>query len=98
MEVSESNRLDVFKFGGTSVGSAEAIRLALTRVREAAPRIVAVVSAMTGVTDSLLSATQQALDGKLDAAGDAARGFESVHLDLVGWHWSGPSSHSTTRD
>lgn len=92
MESSKPDRLDVYKFGGTSVGSAEAIRLALSRVREAAPRIVAVVSAMTGVTDSLLAAMQHALAGSLESAREAARAFEEVHLELVGQLISTPNT------
>ncbi|RMF35609.1 MAG: aspartate kinase, partial [Chloroflexi bacterium] len=44
------------KFGGTSVGSAEAIRRTAEIVRATAaqwPRLVTVVSAMSGVTDAL---------------------------------------------
>src|SRR5688572_8843402 len=45
----------VLKFGGTSVGSAEAIqRVARIVARETRPRVV-VVSALSGVTDRLLA-------------------------------------------
>lgn len=73
----------VFKFGGTSVGSAEAIRLAVARVREAAPKVVAVVSAMNGVTDLLIHAAERALAGELDGSSEAARRFSALHLDLI---------------
>ncbi len=60
----------VMKFGGTSVGGPDAIRR-LTDVVGAAradwPRLAIVVSAMSGVTDSLLAAAQAAVNG------DAAR-------------------------
>ncbi len=62
----------VMKFGGTSVGSAQAIRQVMEIVRTARTsgewaRVVVVVSAMSKVTDMLLSGAQAA------AAGDEAR-------------------------
>ena len=58
------------KFGGTSVGSADAIRQAVAITQEAkeeAERVVIIVSAMSGVTDLLLDGTQAAVKG--DEAG-----------------------------
>ena len=49
------------KFGGTSLGSADAIRSAVDIIRAAQadwPRLVVVVSAMSGVTDALLLGAQ----------------------------------------
>lgn len=43
----------VYKFGGTSVGSAERIRGVVEVIREAPHRPVVVVSALSGVTDAL---------------------------------------------
>jgi aspartokinase/homoserine dehydrogenase 1 len=63
-------RLLVTKFGGTSVGSAEAIRglTAITaRNRESWEQVVVVVSALSGVTDSLLRIVRTAQSG--DAEG-----------------------------
>jgi aspartate kinase len=63
-------RLLVTKFGGTSVGSAEAIRglTAITaRNRESWEHVVVVVSALSGVTDSLLRIVRTAQSG--DAEG-----------------------------
>jgi aspartokinase/homoserine dehydrogenase 1 len=59
----------VMKFGGTSVGSAERISAACTLIAEQAARrpVVAVVSAMSKVTDLLLDTTRQAEAG--DEAG-----------------------------
>ena len=74
----------VFKFGGTSVGSAEAVRLAIARVREAAPRVVAVVSAMAGVTDLLHGAAEYALAGRREDAERAAHEFGARHVELIG--------------
>ncbi|HET8796426.1 MAG TPA: aspartate kinase, partial [Thermoanaerobaculia bacterium] len=56
--------VDVFKFGGVAVGSAEAIQIAAAHVQRgisATNRVAAVVSAANGVTDMLLAAAQAAL-------------------------------------
>lgn len=56
----------VIKFGGTSVGSADAIRRAVDIVlanREAGPPVAVVVSAMSGVTDMLLRGAHSAASG-----------------------------------
>ncbi len=56
----------VMKFGGTSVGSAGAIRQLVEIVRTARPdwpRVAVVVSAMNGATDALLDAAQCAAEG-----------------------------------
>jgi len=74
----------VMKFGGTSVGTPAAIdqtATILADARRAGEPIVAIVSAMSGVTNLLL-----------DAAGDAAAGRPSgavdLHQALVGRHRS----------
>src|SRR4051812_16840655 len=74
---------NVYKFGGTSVGSADAIRLALTRIREAAPNVVSVVSAANGITDLLLSAARDAVRGKVAEARAAREAFAARHRELV---------------
>src|SRR5260221_14713445 len=53
------------KFGGTSVGSADAIQRAAALVREAAQshRVLVVLSAMSGVTDSIVAALEAARSG-----------------------------------
>ena len=65
-------RLDsllVMKFGGTSVGSAERMKVACDLIAAEAARrpVVAVVSAMSKITDLLLDATRHAEAG--DQAG-----------------------------
>ncbi|MAU11917.1 MAG: aspartate kinase [Anaerolineaceae bacterium] len=58
--------LYTMKFGGTSVGSPEAIDQALTiiqRETQAGHRVVGIVSAMSGVTDSLLKTVKAAIQG-----------------------------------
>jgi aspartokinase/homoserine dehydrogenase 1 len=79
--------VEVYKFGGVAVGSADAIRTALMHVRRglAQPRtaITAVVSAMNGVTDQLLDAAHAALRGDRDAAAKASHAFFERHAALI---------------
>ena len=65
-------RLQVMKFGGTSVGNAECIARAAQIIAAAGreSRCVAVVSAMSGVTNRLIDAARTAQAG--NAAGAAA--------------------------
>src|SRR5215472_9542104 len=58
-------RLQVMKFGGTSVGDASCIARAAKIIVDAAKehRCVAVVSAMSGVTNRLIEAANQAQAG-----------------------------------
>ena len=66
----------VMKFGGTSVadaGAFENVARIVAAEREASP--VVVVSAMSGVTDSLLGAANKAGDGK---AGEAIASLADV--------------------
>jgi aspartokinase/homoserine dehydrogenase 1 len=67
-----NTRLQVMKFGGTSVGNAECIARAADIIAKGARegRCVAVVSAMSGVTNRLIDAARTALTG--DAAGAAS--------------------------
>ena len=74
----------IMKFGGTSVGSAEAIRSTAEIVRAAQvawPRMVVVASAMSGVTDALLKGAHTAADG------DAST-FRSIAQDLRAKHFT----------
>jgi len=53
----------VLKFGGTSVGKAKAIRQVFEIVNAIPESKVVVVSALSGVTDSLIKASSLAKDG-----------------------------------
>jgi len=79
--------IEVYKFGGVAVGSADAIRTALAHVRRgiAQPKtnIAAVVSAMNGVTDLLLDAANAALRGDREKAAASARKFYERHDALI---------------
>ncbi len=77
------SRPEVFKFGGVAVGSAMAIRAAAEHVRQAAPDVAVIVSAMNGVTDLLLDASQAALHGDQERYRKAAAAFEKRHLDII---------------
>ncbi len=73
----------VMKFGGTSVGSADAIRQAADIVLEQAQaweRLVVVVSAMSGVTDALTL-------GALSAAGGDEAAYRAIVADLRVRHY-----------
>ena len=72
----------VMKFGGTSVGSAEcmaAVAEIIGQVRGQHPRLVVVVSAMSGVTDQLISAARQAAEGRVEEC-------EAIQASLLAWH------------
>ena len=74
----------VMKFGGTSVGSADAIRQSadlILAARQDWPRVVVVVSAMSGVTDALLTGAHTA------ASGDATT-FRTIAADLRTKHFT----------
>ncbi len=64
------SRLQVMKFGGTSVGNAECIARAAKIICQGAAqgRCVAVVSAMSGVTNRLIEAAKTAQTGNRSAA------------------------------
>jgi len=75
--------VNVYKFGGVAVGSGEAIRAATGHVKQAAPRVAAVVSAANGVTDLLLDAGNAALRGDRVAYMTASKKFEVRHNELI---------------
>ncbi len=77
------SEIDVLKFGGVAVGSAEALRLAAGHVRRSGPRSVVVVSAMNGITDLLLDCARAAVDGERDVFRRNAAEFERRHTALI---------------
>ncbi len=64
--------MKVMKFGGTSVGSVDRIRDVVRLVDEAAAtgRVLVVVSAFSGITNSLIEASQKAVHGSAAWLGD----------------------------
>ncbi len=74
-------RLQVMKFGGTSVGNAECIARAAKIIAQGARegRCVAVVSAMSGVTNKLIEAAKTAQSGNGTGATAAMNALRSQH-------------------
>jgi aspartate kinase len=75
------------KFGGTSVGSAEAFRQAAAIVQEQVAtwdRVIVVVSAMSGVTDALVRGARSAAAGDKEAYGAVVAELRARHQDTVG--------------
>jgi aspartate kinase len=72
--------IKVLKFGGTSVGSPEALRLAASIIRAELPKGgVVVVSALSGTTDQILKAVAAAGHGDTNAALEILGGIEVRH-------------------
>jgi len=72
----------VMKFGGTSVGSADAIRKACQIVLEACatwPRVVVVTSALSGVTNLLLDSAASAVKGDMQPLAEAEKTLREKH-------------------
>ncbi|MBN2084988.1 MAG: aspartate kinase [Anaerolineales bacterium] len=81
-----AERTLVMKFGGTSVGSPEALRgmaEIVGRNLKKWPRSAVVVSAMGGVTDLLLAGTAAAIRGDTDLVKHAVRDISKRHMDAI---------------
>jgi aspartate kinase len=78
-------KIRVMKFGGTSVGDATRIRRAAEIVATAAKEgsVVAVVSAMGGVTNRLIEAAQASAAGNRDTAVQIAEPLRKQHQEAV---------------
>lgn len=91
MKAPKQGKTLVMKFGGTSVGTPEAMAQAARIVCDALPewpRIVVVVSALSGVTNLLLNSASQAVRGELSALYQAENRLRQMHYaiadDLLG--------------
>ena len=76
----------VMKFGGTSVGSAEALTKSAQIIKDACaqyPRVVVVTSAMSGVTDLLLKSASLAAQGNIDLLPDAEAILREKHFSAA---------------
>lgn len=76
----------VMKFGGSSVGNAEAIRQATSLARAAyddGNEVVVVVSAMKGVTDMLINGARKAVAGDEHAVEEAKQALWQKHVEAV---------------
>jgi bifunctional aspartokinase / homoserine dehydrogenase 1 len=80
-----STRLQVMKFGGTSVGNAECIARAAQIVANTARdiRCVAVVSAMSGVTNRLIEAAKTAQAGNAPGATAIIESLRTQHENAL---------------
>lgn len=84
-----TRRLQVMKFGGTSVGNAACIRRAAGIIASAAAKspVVVVVSAMSGVTNRLVEAARRSAAGRQEEsselAGSLRRQHEAVLREIV---------------
>jgi aspartate kinase len=76
----------VMKFGGTSVGSAEALAQAAQIILEARakyPRLVVITSAMAGVTDLLLNSASLAAQGNIDSLPEIETKLRERHFSAA---------------
>src|SRR5436305_488539 len=80
-----SGNLKVMKFGGTSVGDAERIRGAAEIVAGAARRgkVLAVVSAMSGVTNRLIAAARASAGGDARAGEELREALREQHAAAI---------------
>jgi aspartokinase/homoserine dehydrogenase 1 len=81
-----SSKTLVMKFGGTSVGSPEAMSNAARIVRQARTdwtRLVVVTSALSGVTDLLLDSAARAVEGDQLHVSQAETSLQSRHEAIV---------------
>ena len=82
----DSHQTLVMKFGGTSVGSADALTRATQLIKEACaqyPRVVVITSAMSGVTDLLLKSAILAAQGNIESLPEAERTLREKHFSAA---------------
>ncbi|MEC9390571.1 MAG: bifunctional aspartate kinase/homoserine dehydrogenase I [Myxococcota bacterium] len=79
------SRVEVHKFGGTSVRDADRMRhdAALIAAAASEAAIVVVASAMTGVTDELIAAASAAMNGEPQQASALIAGIQQRHFDAL---------------
>jgi aspartate kinase len=85
-EKKKSPRTLVMKFGGTSVGNADAMAKAAQIVKNARaewPYVVVVTSAISGVTNLLLDSAAQAARGNLQILMDAEKSLLTSHEEII---------------
>ena len=79
-----ARKLTVVKFGGTSMGDADAVErvtsILLAQVKKGP--VLTVVSAMSGVTDSLLDLGKAALAQRDQAVADSLKRLEEAHVEV----------------
>ena len=76
----------VMKFGGTSIGSVDALTKATQIIKDAHdeyPRVVVITSAMSGVTDLLLKCATLAAQGNIDSLPNAEATLREKHFSAA---------------
>ncbi len=76
----------VMKFGGTSVGSADALKQTVQIIKDAHeqyPRLVVITSAMSGVTDLLLRSATLAAQGQVDSLPETESTLREKHFSAA---------------
>lgn len=89
----------VMKFGGTSMGSAERIKVAARLSREQLEKrpVAVVVSAMSKVTDALLETLRRAEAGDMEAVNRNLEALAEKHLAACGELLNGPALDEAVR-
>jgi aspartate kinase len=90
--------LIVMKFGGTSVGSVAALQQVVNIVRkgkEQGNQVVVVVSAMSGVTDLLLSGARRAEAGDITTSDGAHQEILTKHTQVLEEFLAGSELHAS---
>jgi bifunctional aspartokinase / homoserine dehydrogenase 1 len=88
----------IMKFGGTSLGSAEAISAVRSIVQSAlqeSGNVIVVVSAMSGVTDQLIECCQTAASGNLDYKYQLST-LKARHIAVIDYFLDGESKERAT--
>ena len=96
----EQGKTLVMKFGGTSVGSVEAIeqvRGIVTAARQDWPRLVVVASAFSGITNGLLKSAQSAARGDMAPFEETVRALHERHEEVVSAMVSDPVQSALIR-
>ncbi|MHC1784573.1 MAG: aspartate kinase [Anaerolineaceae bacterium] len=82
----KSSKTLLMKFGGTSVGSPEAMRNVVQIIRDTHktwPRLVVVTSAFSGVTDQLIESSVQAAAGDLSIVSQTSIDLHNRHHAMI---------------
>ena len=86
MAKKQKNNTLVMKFGGTSVGSVEALTQTAEIIAKSAQEwknLVVVASAMSGVTNALLAGAQAAINGDKEACDDILADLRQRHNQTI---------------
>src|SRR6202008_1679671 len=94
-----TQKLQVMKFGGTSVGDATCIRRSAQIVATAAKerRVAVVVSAMSGVTNRLIEAANRAKGGDREAGKALCESLRKQHFEALAVVVADEGSGATVR-